>query len=269
MKRKWFLGFLVFVCAAVLGRPIFAGSTRQASVTSITGKVEWLKAGSSEWNAAQVNQKLESGDKVKTGEASEATLTLDEGSQIQLMPGTEFSVQSLTKASDEQMETVLAVLKGKVRSQVTPLKPGSTFEIETPILVASVLGTTLNVGVNPDGSISVTDEDGNVVASGSGEPAFNAALDNGDEAQVTKNPDGSITVKSVNGTFTVKGPDGGEQELNPGDEVVFTPDGAATYVPAGPGDTTDAPGTDPRFEPPASTDTPSTSLTTPPSETGD
>ena len=270
MKRKWFLGFLVLVGMTALGQPVFAASARQASLTSMSGQVEWLKAGTSAWKAAQVNQKLENGDKIRTDEGAQATLVLDDGSTLQLSPGSEFAIQGLTKdAATDRLETTLAILKGRVKAEVTPLQEGSKFEIETPVLVAAVRGTTYSVGVNPDGSISVTDEDGNVVASGSGEPAFKVSLDNGDDMLVTKNPaKGEVRVRSVGGTFTVVGPDGSEKELNPGDEIVFSA-GGATFIPTV-DETTNAPGTDPTFEPPAGTDPPATTdttLSTPPSQT--
>ena len=271
MKRNWFLGFWVLVFVSALGRGVLADPVaRQADLTGATGQVEWLKAGTSDWQTASLNQKLESGDKIRTGENGSATLTLDDGSTIQVAPGSEFSIQTLTKDSaSAEMQTVLAVLKGRVRSQVTPMQPGSSFEIETPILVASVLGTTFNVGVNPDGSVSVMDEDGNVVASGGGEVPFKATLDSGDSILVTKNPDGSISVKNVSGgPVTVAGGDGNEQTLNPGDEVNFS-EGAATFIPNP--DPTNAPGSNPAGEATGTstddTSGPSSPLTTPPSET--
>src|SRR3989338_8458995 len=124
---------------------------RQAEITGANGKVEWLKAGASDWQPVTLNQKLDGGDKLRTGEESSAVLTMDEGSQIDLSAGSEFAVQTLTKDSQtEQLQSVLAIMKGKMKAQVTPLKNGSSFEVETPVMVAAVRGTTFTITVNPD-----------------------------------------------------------------------------------------------------------------------
>ncbi len=250
MQRKWMTGIVLGLCAWVLGASsVWADqANREAVVTSATGQVEWLKSGEADWKIAAAGQKLGIGDKVRTGKKSEALLTLDDESKITLSAGSEFSIQSLIKnTSTEELETVLALMKGKLRSEVTPLKGNSKFEIETPAVVAAVRGTVLGISINPDGTISVGCDSGKVELDHKGENHFTALLDNGDEAEIDYNETtGVIKITSVKGSFDVKGPDGETKTLNEGDSVTFGK-GPATFVPATT-DTLNAPVTDTQNE---------------------
>ena len=252
MQRKWMLAGWLFVFGVVLGaNSTWAASVaRQADVTSVAGQVEWLKSGEATWQAASAGQKLESGDKVRTGESSEAVLTLDDGSKIQLFAGSEFAIQTMTKDSaKDELESVLAIMKGKLRADVTPLKGGSKFEIETPAVVAAVRGTTLTLTINPDGTVSVTSDSGAVELDHRGGNHFTAGLENGDEATVDYNPTtGVVKVTDHSGNFDVKGPDGEVKSLKEGDTVIFG-QGPATFVPGGLGPSTDAPVAETQNEP--------------------
>ena len=205
--------------------------SREAKITTLVGQVEWMKSGSDQWQACSEGQPLSEGDKIRTGTDGQATLTLDEGSTIQLSPGSEFTLQSLAKESaNEQLESILALMKGKLRAQVTPLKPGSKFEIETPAMVAAVRGTIFNVSINADGSIDVSSDEDAVDLIRQGLNKFLAQLESGDEALVEYDPiSGDIKITSVKGSFQVTGPDGSKTTLNQGDSIVFKA-GAATFI---------------------------------------
>ena len=201
--------------------------------TQINGTVEWRRGENDTWKIVADNQQLERGDQVRTGDPGEATLALEDGTVIQLFSGTEFTVSTMGKdPATEQIESVVALLKGRVRAQVHPLKPGSTFEIETPAMVASVRGTTLNVGINADGAITAGSEEGNVNLIREGENNFIAKLETGEEALIEYDPNtGKVKVTCLKGILEITGPDGSERTLNPGDSVTYE-GGAATFIPA-------------------------------------
>lgn len=251
MNKKIVLGSMLVVISVLIGANSAVADriTRQAEVTALNGQVEWLKSGKENWKAVSLNQKLESGDKIRTGAASDLTLTLDDASVIQLSADSEFAIQTLAKDSTTQeLESLLAILKGRVRAQVTPLTEGSRFEIETPAMVAAVRGTTLNVGINTDGSISAASEDSVVDLVREGENNFTATLDTGEEVSIELNPDtGEIKITCVKGPVDIIGPDGVKRTLQTGDVIIFS-GGAATFIPlAAP--TGDAPITDTLVEP--------------------
>lgn len=234
---------MVLALGVLLGPSIASADrvSRQAVITSSSGQVEWLKSGSDTWQAAGVDQQLASGDKVRTGEGGQVVLTYDDGSTTELSANTEFAVQTLTKDSaNEQLESIVAILEGRVRAQVTPLKEGSKFEIETPVMVAAVRGTTLGVGVDTSTgtpgviNVEVTNEDGSVdLYREEGENPFTIKTESGDEVLVEYDPQtGVIKITSIKGTFEVIGPDKVTRILNEGDTVIFK-GGAATFIPAG------------------------------------
>ena len=237
MSKGYVLGSLWVIAAVLFGAAEgFADRiSRQAEISALSGQVEFLKGGAGDWEKAALNQKLESGDKIRTGPGSGATLALDDGSVLQLSPEAEFAIQTLSRDSNtKQLESLLAILKGKVRAQVTPLTEGSRFEIETPAMVAAVRGTTVNVGLNPDNTIGASSEDGTVDLIREGENSFTAALDTGEELLIEHNPEtGEIKLTCVSGPVDVVGPDGVTRTMNSGDILIFS-GGAATFIPLTP-----------------------------------
>ena len=235
MQGKWLIATGMFLLSVVFGgNPAFADRvTRQAEITSLSGKVEWLKSGDTNWKEASTKKKLSSGDKIRTGEEGQVMLTLDDGSKIQVFANSEFAVQSLAKDSaTEQLESILAVMKCKLRAEVVKQPEGSTFEFETPIMVAAIRGTIPTITVNPDGTVSVADEDGLVDLIREGEINFTAKLETGEEVLVQHDTvAGEIKITSVKGTFEVTGPDGKVYTLNEGDVIIFNAEGAAPFIP--------------------------------------
>ena len=205
---------------------------RQAQITTMNGKVEWVKAGTTDWQAASLDQQLGAGDKIRTGESSDAVLTLDEGSKINVAANSEFAVQTLIKDSKtEQLQSVLALMKGRMQANVTSLKPGSSFEVETPVMVAAVRGTVFNININPDGSVNATSVEDTVELIRQGQNKFVIKLENGDEAQVqVELATGDVRITSVKGDFDVTGPNGEVLHLKEGQSIVLR-GGAATFIP--------------------------------------
>lgn len=248
-KKSALMGLCILSLFIGAGLLLAGLVNRQATLTTVTGGVEWLKAGSADWKAATLNQSLGGGDRVRTGGAGEAILTFDDGSATQVFPNSELAIQSLTKdAASGRIDSVLGILKGKLRAEVTPLTEGSSFQVETPVMVTAVKGTTLTVGVNDDSSINLGSEDGDITFEKVGENAFKGVMDTGDEALVEYDPaTGDIKITSLKGTFEVTGPDGVTRTLGPGDSIIYS-GGAATFIPAGT-PTGDAPATETFAEP--------------------
>ncbi len=222
-----------------------------AMVSSVSGQVEWLRGGTENWVPVKPNQSLSSGDRVRTGTAGNATLTLSEGS-VQVLPGSEFSIQSLSRdVQAKQFQYLFGITKGKVTAKVTAVPPGSKVQFQTPVSTVNVPETgadpSFTITVNPDGSVSVSEADGTVHILRDSAPKFQAILEGGEQILVQYDPaNGSVRVTSVNGTITVTGPDGKVVTLNTGDSVVFQ-GGAATFIPATP--PVDAPVADSFLEP--------------------
>jgi hypothetical protein len=214
-------------------------AVRQVELSSLAGQVEWLQAGSETWQPAAVNQSLASGDKIRTGQDGQATLALDEGSTIQLTPGSEFAIQTLSEEPEsEHLQSTFGLWQGKLIATITPVAEGSVFQFETTAVTISVpaggADPTLVITINPDGSVSVRSDDGPVDLIREGDYKMHARLESGEEALVEFDPaTGVLRVTSLTGTFEVIGPDEVPITLASGDSVVYS-GGAATFIPGAP-----------------------------------
>ncbi|MBI4004238.1 MAG: FecR domain-containing protein, partial [Candidatus Omnitrophica bacterium] len=214
----------------------------------VSGQVEWQQAGSDLWEPAMAQHELTSGDKLRTSDDGRATLTLDEGSTIELSPGSEFVIQSLSEDVTGRSESIFGIWAGSLTAQVMPMSEGSVFQFETPTTTVNVVGTTLTITINPDGSVTVKSDEGTLELSREGDSRLRLELESGEEVLVEYDPGtGVLRVTSLSGTFDVVGPDNVPITLADGDTAVWS-GGAATFIPGTP-PVGDAPAADTLGEP--------------------
>lgn len=157
-----FAGAVLLLACVV---PLFA---EPVIVKSFQGKAEVQRqATPGKWFPLRVGLELNPGDSVRTGQGK-ADLKLSDGSKMVLAPRSQLSVKqnSVTERSFD-------LGFGKVRSFVKKLRPGSKFEMKTPLAAASVRGTVFETGFDPEsnsgsvevdeGSVDVTGADGQTV----------------------------------------------------------------------------------------------------------
>ncbi len=151
---------------AVTGPTTATRAPSQPTVMStISGEVSVLKAGTTEWKEASPGMALEPGDRIKTGAGSNAVITFFEGSTVELAADTEISVSELGIA-EPAGSTVIELWQqiGKTRNRVEKLvDPASRYEIETPAGAAVVRGSLGDVEVDADGTTRITNHQGNWV----------------------------------------------------------------------------------------------------------
>ena len=237
VRRRWVVASLAVTAALVLGaRSASADRTpRQAQLTSFSGSAEWQPAGSDTWQPATLELQLASGDKVRTGQDGQASLSLDDGSRIALEPGSDFVIQSLSDDVIGQSESIFGLWAGRLTATVTPVAEGSVFQFETPTTTVNVVGTTLTITINPDGSVAVASGEGAVELSREGDYRMHLALETGEEALIEFDPATAVLrVTDLKGIFEVVGPDNVPITLADGDSVVFSGGGAATFIPGTP-----------------------------------
>jgi hypothetical protein len=143
---------------------------KATTISTVTGDVSVLKAGTNIWTAATPGMSLAENDHIKTGSGSNAIITFFEGSTIELAPDTEISVSELGIA--ESGNSTLIKLQqqiGTTRSRVEKLvDPASTYEIETPAGAAVVRGSVGDVKVDKDGTTTITNIEGRWCGIGQG-----------------------------------------------------------------------------------------------------
>lgn len=133
-------------------------------------------------------------DTITTGADGFATLELDDGSYITLVPNSRILLSSLRKMALTGIEDhVIELQKGEVSNEVTHARqPGDRFEVRTPTIVAGVRGTRFRV--NELSSMTAVEVlDGTVAVGHSANAATAAAAQPGAPSQFVGVGQGSAT----------------------------------------------------------------------------
>ncbi|MBI4928672.1 MAG: FecR domain-containing protein [Anaerolineae bacterium] len=168
-KKTWLLGgigaagfamaaFLVVLAGVLIfGRPAGASA---AVIDSVQGVVEVASsADAGDWAVVEDGQRIHAGQALRTRVESDATLTLYEGSRVQLGPDVLVVVEHLSGKWGGTVQLELLQLAGETTHTVTPLRgSGSYYRVLTPSGQAAVHGTTFRVAVNDgDGAFFAVD----------------------------------------------------------------------------------------------------------------
>ena len=160
---------LMTLCFAAMSvMPAFAAEQLEnftAKLFTAKGKVEYLKAGTTEWKAVKAPHMLEMGDQVRTGAKSKAEIYMKYGSKLRLEADTQFTVAKVAPEAN-----AVDVVRGKLTAWIRKFK-GRGFTVRTPSAVCAVRGTTFSVEMTGatllfdlyGGEIEVTDMRNNSV----------------------------------------------------------------------------------------------------------
>ena len=138
--------------------------TQTATLGQVSGAVDILPAGSGTWQPATTDAQVGTGDRIRTGSLSAATLVFFDGSTTDLEAETEITVAQMSSRRDGNGRVIVFhQWLGETHNRVQRTSDlASRFEIETPAAVASVRGTEFVLGVEPDGTTDVVVIEGTV-----------------------------------------------------------------------------------------------------------
>jgi hypothetical protein len=140
-------------------------SARTAILLDLNGQVE-LANSSDEWHLAEVGERIGEGTRIRTGDASSATLLFYEGSRATLSADTDLSISRLGGSWNKVLKVGLNQYTGQTSHSVVPLhSPDGRYQVLTPSGLASVRGTVFKVAVNPGGQSHFAVERGRVLVS--------------------------------------------------------------------------------------------------------
>lgn len=131
--------------AAAAPPPSARAQSRAGSLTNLSGSARITRAGHS--FAAVSGAPIDVGDNIATGPNGNVTITLSDGSQVELSGNSKLVIQeNLVNAAGVRESTKLGLLQGLVRAvvRVTAGTPPN-FEVHTPNAVASARGTIFDV----------------------------------------------------------------------------------------------------------------------------
>lgn len=165
LKRNQYLKLvlLLFLIVLPLSCSLSCGGETAANTTLsfVQGEVQVMKAGSSEWVPAEVDMELETNDTIKVGPTAEARITFFDGSIIELSAGTQIQILELLQGEITSIRLKQEI--GETLSIIEQLvDPAARYEIETPVAVAAVRGSSMIVIVAPDGTTTVQNLEGQI-----------------------------------------------------------------------------------------------------------
>src|SRR6266853_651498 len=121
------------------------------------GKVEVARKGSAAWSPAEINGKLQLGDRLRTGSRSRATLRWSELSTVRVSELTSMEIQPPAKATDKpQLD-----LRSGAAYLFSREKP-TEIQFRTPVASGAIRGTEFNLEVAEDGRTILSLLDGEV-----------------------------------------------------------------------------------------------------------
>ena len=156
------------------------------------GKVEVARKGSTAWTAAQVNESLQPGDRLRTGSRSRAALRWSELSVVRVSELTSLEIQPPAKSTDKpQLD-----LRSGATYFFSREKP-TEVQFRTPVASGAIRGTEFNLAVAEDGRTVLSLLDGAVdLANAQG----TATLASGEQATVEQGsaPKKTALIDAVN-----------------------------------------------------------------------
>lgn len=210
--------------------------SQEARIAKASGKVECLKNDKADWESAAAEVNLLPGEKIRTDKKSMAELSLPDGSSITLSESTEISIINLSEDNSTKIrDYLLNLTAGKIKIVMgQQFLKDSNFRVITPsgtVKVLEVLGSSLTIAFNPDGTLNVGSDQ--VIADISNDEfGMHVILENGDEALIQVDASGNLIVTAVRGNFDVTGPDGTTITVAEGGSASFNSEGgAAGYTP--------------------------------------
>ncbi len=127
---------------------VLAAPDAQSAVISDARGVIEVQSGDGLWAAARIGKILSTGQRVRTGDLSAATLLFYDGSQARLGPASELSIDELDAGADGSRVVRLTQQVGESDHDVTPSSvAGSQYEVRTPNGTGVAKGTSFHVVV--------------------------------------------------------------------------------------------------------------------------
>ena len=128
-----------------LGGGVVHAQSVAGSISAVSGGVTIVRAGVS--SAATYGEKVDVGDRLITGSNGSVTITLSDGSQMELAESSNLTLDENTLTpSGQRQSTRVTLFDGLLHSlvRVTPGTPPN-YEVHTPNAVASARGTSYDV----------------------------------------------------------------------------------------------------------------------------
>jgi hypothetical protein len=140
----------------------------EATLSALQGQVLLQKGGQGEWIEVAQDLAVETGDRIRTANASHAILTLMEGTTTELSELTELSIRELDLAGGGRVVVRLDLDVGQIWNRIAALPTDSVHEITTLAARVTCHGSEYGVAVNETGTTYIRGQEGRVEVSAGG-----------------------------------------------------------------------------------------------------
>lgn len=123
-------------------------SSRTMKALTVYGDSEIQPAGNSTWMPLQHGSAIQIGDTIRTGFEGSVYIEMSDGSLLGITPGTQASIVEFS-SSMKDPQTLVDLSAGKVFVRVTKELGEGKFEVRTPVLTGSVVGSKMSVKYIP------------------------------------------------------------------------------------------------------------------------
>ena len=151
----------VCVISALVGVGLWrmgSNSSQTARLVDVIGQVEVASSAGS-WHAAADGDKVQSGQRIRAGTQSSATLVFFEGSRTTVGSDTELVLKYLGGSGSRGLQVEIDQKAGRTSHSVVPLGGSSSkFIVYTPAGAATVRGTTFSVTVMGEQALFAVDK---------------------------------------------------------------------------------------------------------------
>lgn len=148
MKRAGFLILITLLWAGILNSAEVFVKVGDVFVERAQQKLEVTKG-----------FKLQENDKIITGASSKAVIRFENNTKAYVGANAEVFLKQLKEKRDN---VTMKLLRGKIRSKVTKVKPGGGYRIQTPVATAGVRGTDFVVDVQTEHKVEIVVLEGEV-----------------------------------------------------------------------------------------------------------
>ena len=146
MRNRVSVPLLALVLSSLCAHPPAARAAADTVVLTAEGKVEVAASGATTWSAVRTNQVLQTGDRLRTGLRSRATLRLSDKSVLRVNELTTLKIQPPATANNAP---VLDLTSGATYF-FSHEKP-ATLEFRTPLASGAIRGTEFHLAVAENG----------------------------------------------------------------------------------------------------------------------
>jgi hypothetical protein len=158
---------VVLIEAVIILLPQGTTTRAGATLSVLQGQVLLQKGGRGDWTEVAQDLVVETGDRIRTADASQAVLTLAEGTTTELRELTELTIDELEVVPGQRIVIRLDVELGEIWNRVAELPAESVHEVTTLAAKVTCHGSQYGLAVNEAGTTWVRGQEGSVeVAAG-------------------------------------------------------------------------------------------------------